>query len=431
MDVLINWLGFNRLSFKKVFTNFNWLILDQILRIVVGFVVSIFFVRKFSVEEYGAYNYAVAFMTFFSTISNLSADQIIINALVASPKNKNKIVGTSVCIKLIAAIFSMIVSVIMITVLRPRNELIFYLNLLFSISFVFQSFYVFDLWFQSKLWSKYSVIAKDIAFLIVALLKIFLLTKNVSILSFAFLFSFEYLLSAVGLWFFYMKKNKNARMIVDWKLGKKMLKVSWPLTLSGLAVLFYMKSNQILLGNMLGDRAVGIYSLAVMFSEFWYFVPMSLCNSVFPHLIKYKKINLDLYELRKKQFVRFLFILSVIAIVTIAVLSKYLILWVYGEKYIESAGVLSVLIWSGIAVSMGLVAGQLLVIDKLTKLSLWRTIIGAGVNVILALILIPRLGVYGAAISALVGYFVAVYSVFLFKDGRKSCSVLLNFWKRD
>lgn len=429
MKRLIDSFGFKRETFFQVFSNFSWLMFDQFLRIVVGFFVSVIFIRKFTVEEYGAFNYALAFISFFTAIAGLGLDQIVIKELVSKSESRGKILTTSLVMRLASSLFSAVLALIIISALRPNNGLIFNMVLAFSLSFVFQSFYVFDLWFQSKVQSKYSVIAKDIGFVISIGLKVFLLNINAPIIYLAYLFSFEFLITSVGLWIFFRKKSKDNQMVVDWKMGKEMLKDSWPLILSGLAIFLYMRLNQILLGNILGDKEVGVYSLAVMFSEFWYFVPMAICTSVFPSLIKYKNLDENLYKTRIKQFTRFLFGLGVVAGIFASIFGKIFIVFVYGEKYVQSADILSILIWSGIAVSMGLVSGQLLIIDKLTKLAFIRTAIGALGNIIFGLVLIPSFGVYGAAISTLFGYFMSTYSVFFFKDGRRSNMVLLNFWK--
>jgi O-antigen/teichoic acid export membrane protein len=59
--------------------------------------------------------------------------------------------------------------------------------------------------------------------------------------------------------------------------------------LSGIAIMIYMKIDQIMLGQMVGDEAVGIYSAAVRISEVWYFVPIAIVASVFPAILEAKK----------------------------------------------------------------------------------------------------------------------------------------------
>ena len=77
---------------------------------------------------------------------------------------------------------------------------------------------------------------------------------------------------------------------VSLKRAQILLKDSWALLLSSIAVVVYMKIDQIMLGQMVGDEAVGIYSAAVRVSEVWYFIPTTIVASVFPAP---KRENLD------------------------------------------------------------------------------------------------------------------------------------------
>ena len=64
--------------------------------------------------------------------------------------------------------------------------------------------------------------------------------------------------------------------------AKRLLSESWPLILSGVALMLYMRIDQIMIGNMINDSAVGVYSVAVKMAEVWYFVPAAVVSSLFP-----------------------------------------------------------------------------------------------------------------------------------------------------
>jgi PST family polysaccharide transporter len=49
--------------------------------------------------------------------------------------------------------------------------------------------------------------------------------------------------------------------------------------------MLYMRIDQIMLGQMVGNETVGIYSAAVRITEVWYFIPMAIVASVFPSII--------------------------------------------------------------------------------------------------------------------------------------------------
>jgi O-antigen/teichoic acid export membrane protein len=74
----------------------------------------------------------------------------------------------------------------------------------------------------------------------------------------------------------------------------------------------------------------------------------------------------------------------------------------YGPSFDQTAAVLSVQIWAGIAVAMSFVHGKWLLAEGLQRYGLVYTLAGAFVNIGLNLILIPRLGVIGAAWATLI-----------------------------
>ena len=57
---------------------------------------------------------------------------------------------------------------------------------------------------------------------------------------------------------------------------------SFPLLLSGLSIVVYMKSGQLFISQLLDARALGLYSTAQVLSELWYFLPMTIATSVAP-----------------------------------------------------------------------------------------------------------------------------------------------------
>jgi PST family polysaccharide transporter len=68
------------------------------------------------------------------------------------------------------------------------------------------------------------------------------------------------------------KKNTVLKLLVE----------SWPLILSGLTIILYMRIDQIMLAQMMGNEEVGLYSAVLIFSEIWYFIPTIIVSSIIP-----------------------------------------------------------------------------------------------------------------------------------------------------
>ncbi len=50
--------------------------------------------------------------------------------------------------------------------------------------------------------------------------------------------------------------------------------------------MIYLRIDQVMLGEMAGSEEVGVYAAAVRIAEAWYFIPVAVCSSVFPGIVK-------------------------------------------------------------------------------------------------------------------------------------------------
>jgi O-antigen/teichoic acid export membrane protein len=180
-----------------------------------------------------------------------------------------------------------------------------------------------------------------------------------------------------------------------------------------------MKIDQVMIGNMLGDSQLGFYSAAVKLSESWYFISMIVSGSVFPAILKTRKKSRELYLERLQMLYDSFTLVSISIALIITLLAPFIIHIIYGAEYIEAATILSIHIWAGVFVFLGVASSKYLVAENLTKISFYRTIIGAITNVVLNIILIPISGILGAAAATLISYLFSAYIPnLLFKESR-------------
>ncbi|RME68985.1 MAG: hypothetical protein D6781_09675 [Verrucomicrobia bacterium] len=93
---------------------------------------------------------------------------------------------------------------------------------------------------------------------------------------------------------------------------------------------------------------------------------------------------------------------------------------VYGQAYEPAGGILMVHAWAGLFVFLGVARSQWLVVEGMTRFTLLATILGAVVNLLLNLVLIPPFGGLGAAFATVVSYAVsAVGTSFLLPATRR------------
>jgi len=190
-------------------------------------------------------------------------------------------------------------------------------------------------------------------------------------------------------------------------LALRLLGESWPEIIAGFAGLLYIRLDQVMLGNLMGDHAVGIFAVASRLSESWYFVPIALVGSTFPSIVRVREADPVLYIRRIGALMRGLVALSYSAIAMTTLFAPMFIVHLYGAAYRESATVLTIHIWCGLFMSLGLASGSWIMAEKRVKLNLYRNLCGAAVNVILNLLLIPQFGPIGASCATLSSLIVA------------------------
>jgi PST family polysaccharide transporter len=200
-----------------------------------------------------------------------------------------------------------------------------------------------------------------------------------------------------------------------------LLKESWPLLVSGFAVLLYMRADILMLGLLADDEVTGIYTAAARFSELWYFLPVAAMAAVRPRLARLYAEAEDVgYRITTQRFMAVSYGVSLGAIVITLVVGSFLIEAVYGASFSAASEVLRIHVLAAPFVFLGTAASQWFIDRGMTRAVMLRSALGASINIVLNLILIPTQGAVGAAIATLVSYSLA--SVFInafFPDARE------------
>ena len=390
---------------RQIISNTGWLLAQRLLQMGVGLFVGVWVARYLGPEEFGLFNYAIAFCGLFSPIVTLGLDSIVIREVVHDISHKDEILGTAFALKLAGGSVGFILVFGSISLLRPNDSFSLLLVSVISIVMILRAFDTIDFWFQSQVQSKYSVIAKSVSYLFISLARVVLITVKATLVYFAWARVAESFLNAVGLVYNYQSQGNS---IKAWRWSferaKLLLKSSWPILLTGFAIFLYMKIDIIMLSEIAGDDDVGFYSAAVRLSELWYFIPMSLNSSMFPSILEAKKIDESLYYKKLQILFNIMSLISYAIAIPMTFLSTKVVLVLYGQDYIVAGIILSIHIWSSLFVFMGVVQNSWNVAEDLTELYLQRTVIGAIMNIILNFLLIPRYAGVGAAVATVISY---------------------------
>lgn len=416
-------INFRSQGFKRYFLNTSWMMSERVARIFVAFFVGVYVARYLGPERFGLLSYALSFIALFSAVATLGLDQIIIRSLVQNLETKKNILGTAFLLK-IAGSLSLLVIIYIVMQLSTGDNRTMPLIMILALAYLFQSFNVIDYYFESQVIAKFSSCAKFSAMFGSSMLKVWLIWIQAPLLWFAWAFVLENALIAIFLIIFY---NVKKLRIYRWRFKKKLafdfLHDSWPLILSSLAIMVYMRIDQVMIKELLDSKSVGNYAAAVKISEAFYFIPLAINSSLFPAIIKLKQDDKRLYLSRLQKLYDLMTWLGISIALPTTIFADYLISFLFGEQFLSAAGVLKIHIWACVFVFLGNACAKWFLAENLHKYFLYRTLSGAILNVILNLALIPEFGITGAAFSTVISYFLAFYlSMAFFKSSRK------NFW---
>jgi polysaccharide transporter, PST family len=387
---------------RLVLVNSAWLIADKLVRLGLGLVVWVWLARHFGPEAFGVWNYAMAFAALFAAAATLGLDGVVVRELVRDGADTGALLGTAMAMRLGAAFLAAAGTVLAVMWMRAGEWLPVLLVSLNAAAFVLQSSQVLDFHFQARMKSRPSVLAANTAFLLTTASRLGLLAVDAPIEWFGATLVLEAALAAALLARAYRADAaRGATWRFDGALARRLLSESWPLLLSGLAVMAYMRLDQVMLASIAGDEAVGQFSAALRIAEVWYFIPMAVMTAAFPAMMKKRGDGHEAYERYVQSLYDGMAWLGFAVAVAVSLSAAWLVPLLYGPAFSQAAAILSVQTWAGVAVAMSFVHGKWLLAEGLQRYGLVYTVAGACVNVALNLALIPRLGAIGAAWATL------------------------------
>ncbi|WP_198666600.1 flippase [Marinomonas shanghaiensis] len=396
-------------GFLKYLKNTSWMMAEQFLRILAGLFVGIWVARYLGPEQFGLFSYALAFTAIFAGIAKLGLDGIMVRQLINEPEKRDVYLGTAFWLKVIGAfvVMGLMALIVPFTSNDATTNLFIFI---IATGLVFQSFEVVEFYFQSQVLAKIISICKVIQLVISSCIKIYLVISQSDLVWFVVVTAFDTLSIAISYFFAYrIRKNPSFYKRFDLNIAKQLLKDSWPLMFSAIVVMIYMRIDQIMIKEMLGEYEVGIYSAAVRLSEALYFIPVLISASLFPAIINAKKISNDLYKLRMQRFYTLMIWLAILISLPLTFLSDWFVFVLFGEEFTQSSNILKIHVWASVFVFLTVVSGKFLTNEGKTQKVFFRNFAGMCSNVLLNLYLIPDYGGEGAAFATLLSWFIAGY----------------------
>jgi O-antigen/teichoic acid export membrane protein len=417
---------------NRILKNISFVVLDKVIAMCFALIVGVLVARYLGPEKYGTLNYLVSIIAILSAFSRFGLNNIVVRELVNRKSEVNSILSASFYIKLVASISIYIISSI---VIYSFNSDLYIFFLIIAFAILIQSFEVVQFYFSSQLLSKYVSYANIISNISSSLLKICLIIFSLSLIYFIFSYVLTVFISILLTFFYAYRKALNLKIFTLPAKGEVIyfLKMSLPIYVASISAAIFMKSDQVMLGNMRGMDEVALYAVAVQLTTAFYFVSTAISSSFLPVVIDCKG-NPNKYKKTIELSMSLLLVISVSIALFLSFGSDLIVKVLFGELYKDSGIILSLYAWLNVFIALEGGLNNYIIAENLQKYIMFNNITGALFNIILNLFLIPIYGAKGAVIASIISYFVSHYIMFfIFEKTRPIIKIqhssILNLFK--
>lgn len=386
---------------RNFINNSIWIIGGNIVQMILTLIIGAISARYLGPSNYGLINYSASYTALFTPIITLGLYGIIVNEIVKKPENDGEIIGTSIVMRFIAAILSSFCIIIIVIIVNPNNELLWTVTAVECISILFQWSDIFNYWCQANYNSKVAVIIQLSAFLLTSIYKIYLLISKQSVIWFAFSMGLNYIVQAL-FYLIYFKFNGLSKLKFKLQTSIKLISQSYHYIFASIASVIYSQTDRLMLGTLINNSTVGLYTAASTISTMWTFILSAVIDSARPNIMGIKQHDEKLYKQRIILLYCFIIYFSFFVAIGICILSRIIILIIYGREYLNAQYTLCILIWGTPFSFLGVARSIWCVCEEKQKFEKYLSIAGALVNIMLNYFLIPVWDINGAAIATVI-----------------------------
>lgn len=393
----------------RVLANVYWATGGKAAQIFGGVFVGVLVARYLGPASYGLMSYVISYVALFSVLSSFGLDHIEIRDLAKHPNDRDLILGTAFLLRLCFCLVA--IALIAGTVLVFESDRFTLLMIvLYSGTLLFGSMNVVRNYFTAILENKHVVRIELTRTLFGAGLKILLLFLRCDLKWFILAFALDPVWLGLGYAYSYRRQVASFR---GWRFSRlsagRLVAASFPLLLSGTAVIVYQRINEVMLRHLIDSEAVGQFSVAARIADLAIFLPMIIAQTATPALARLHQRDLSTYLVRRQEFMDLMAWSGLAMAVLIAMMARPVVLILFGDSYEPAIGVLQILAWKAVLMALFAASGQVIIVEGLQAYAAIRNLAGCAVSVGLNFLWIPLWGEQGSAGVVLVTLLVSGY----------------------
>lgn len=410
---------------NKFISRLSWIFFGNVVHAVLQFALNIVVARMFGDGEYGLINYAAALIAFFTSIGTLGFNGTITKHFAEDETNAGDYLASATVARVFFAVVSIALLQVIVRVMDPEEPLLHTIVLCQSMSIFFGACDLFIYWFRFKDQAKHVAVFRLVAFMISAIWRLYAVFVQKSITYYVAGVAAESAFFMVQLIGLFCKQYRNYKLRIDKRRLLEMLKISYPFICSALLATIYGQTDKVMLKSMVGNSAVGHYSVAQTLAGAIVIIPTALIEAFRPDIMSYKICNERIYRKKLQQLYGLVFWMCTAYCIFITMFKKQIIYLLYGTQYLGAVPSLGLIVWYTSFSYFGAINNLYMVAEGKTVWVQLITLLGAILNVLLNLALIPSYGIVGAAAASLVTQIIANFVLIYFIKPLRKCFFIM------
>ncbi len=395
-------------TLQRVAKNTLVMFLANIVTLLLGFAYSAYTARYLGPDRYGIISFALALTSLFGFFTDFGLGSLTVREVARDNSLANKFVGNIVLIKLILAISTFALIVLVVNVLGYPDGTKWVVYIIASSVFVGAFNSIFSSIFQAFEKIEYVSIGAILNSALMLLGAFIALKWEFGVIGFAFIYLFSSLIVFIYNFSVLSWKFFKPKIYINMDFWKPTLKESYSFGLTGLFVSIYWWIAPVMLSYMKGNEAVGWYNAAFRLIIVLLILPTVLNMSLYPVMSQLYISAKDSLRLAYEKYFKYMAILGMPLGIGTTLLADKIINFLFGDAFASSATILRILVWSAVFLFISSAPSRLLESSNkqltLTKI----TGLCALINIALNLIMISYYSYVGASIAAVITEFISM-----------------------
>ena len=403
--------------FSRIAKNAGILTLGQCVEKVINFALFLLLWRYLGErkEVFGQYGFVSSYVLLFGAFAGLGFSVLCTREMARKPEQSSLILTAALAPMLLSSLMTLMVIVTSVYVTKPGQTAVVAAVFIMGIDLILNNLAgLFDAIPRSRERMFYSVVPSLLKSSMLLLLYLVFLHRGLSLVEVCSLIMFASMARlALQVFFGRVVFRVGPASTLDRSLARRLFMDSYPMALTSMFIVIYYKIDSVMLSYMRGDEAVALYTVASTLAFALLFLATNFQQAVYPALTKLLVNSPEQMVKVYRLCLKYLAMLGFPVAAGLAILaSRIILLW--RPDYVAAAIPFRILTVALFLMFINGLMGYALITVNGQKVFMRIVGVGALLNVLLNLAVIPRYGIIGAALATVLAESFAACACWLF-----------------